>query len=402
MRSYNAEKKAEGRLADMIQEMNFLIEKGLFEHCAKICDKAWEIAEEREQTEQKIILLQIRRTIDRSDYNSHRERYQKDLRAQEQLAMEQLTDEREVAYLYEQIYSAYITRQLSERTEQIDEIDKRLTELYKKTTLTFDCINTIIKTRCVIFDHKQEYKEALELTKHLINQWEKNPWRIKEEGVQYIKLLGNFVVFTSRTGTYESILPLIKKLEAMETTEKEVAKDIFYLLTFCQLLHYVNHEQYKECLAIVPKMKEGLKKFESLLAFMQKRKIGTNICLIYLKNKMYAEVIDEVQKVYALVGRDKDKQYQIEDARVFEFIAHYELGNMDLLQYMTRNNQRFFKEHDPDNDFIDQMWKLLKQLIQSADKPKTAKQKTRKALEELACPEANMALKKELILWLAS
>ena len=53
-------------------------------------------------------------------------------------------------------------------------------------------------------------------------------------------------------------------------------------------------------------------------------------------------------------------------------------------------------------DFIDHMWKLLKQLIQSTDKPKTAKKKIKASLEELACPEANMALKKELILWLSS
>ena len=35
MRHYSAEKKAEGRLADMIQEMNFLIEKGLFDQCSR-------------------------------------------------------------------------------------------------------------------------------------------------------------------------------------------------------------------------------------------------------------------------------------------------------------------------------------------------------------------------------
>lgn len=402
MRSYNAEKKAEGRLADMIQEMYFLIGKGLFEHCIKIWDKAWEIAEEREQTEQKLILLHIRRTIDRSEYNGQREKQQQKLRIQEELVLEQLADEREAAYLYEQIYSIYFTRQLTERQEEIAAINERLRVLYTKDTLTFACINAIIKARCVILDYQQKYTEALQLTRELIEQWEKSPRRIQEEGVLYVKLLWNFVVFTSRTATYASIPPLIKKLEAMNPAEKEVAKDVFYLHHFCQLMHYVNHEQYAECLALIPRMKEGLKKFDGLLSFMQKRKIGTNICLIYLKNKMYAEVIVEVQKVHALVGRDKDKQYQIEDARVFEFIAHYELGNTDLLQYMIRNNQRFFKEHDPDNDFIDQMWKLLKQLIQSADKPKAAKRKIKAALEELACPEVNMALKKELILWLSS
>ena len=40
MRLYTGEKKAEGRLAEMLQEVNFLIEKGLYEQCAKIADKA--------------------------------------------------------------------------------------------------------------------------------------------------------------------------------------------------------------------------------------------------------------------------------------------------------------------------------------------------------------------------
>ena len=402
MRSYNAEKKAEGRLADMIQEMNFLIEKGLFEHCAKICDRAWEIAEERELTEQKIMLLHIRRTIDRSDHGSNRANYQKDLRSQEILVLEQLADEREASYLYEQIYGIYITRQLSDRADQIAEINERLSELYKKTSLTFDCINTIIKTRCVIYDHTEQYKEALELTKHLIEQWEKNQWRIKEESLQYVKLLGNFVVFTSRTGTYETIPALIKKLESLETMEKEVAKEIFYLVTFCRLILYINSEDHLGSLSIIPEIKKGLKTYGSLLTFIQKRLLYSNICLIYHKNKMYSEVIDEVQAVHALVGRGKEKQHRIEDVRVYEFIAHYELGNTELLHYTIRNNQRFFKEHQPEMDFIDHMWKLLKQLIQSTDKPKTAKKKIKASLEELACPEANMALKKELILWLSS
>ena len=115
---------------------------------------------------------------------------------------------------------------------------------------------------------------------------------------------------------------------------------------------------------------------------------------------MYPEILDAVQEVYALVGRGKEKQHRIEDVRVYEFIAHYELGNNELLSYMIRNNQRFFKEHQPENDFIDNMWKQLKIFVQSADKPKVARQKLKAALDSLSCPEANAVLKKELIIWL--
>jgi hypothetical protein len=195
------------------------------------------------------------------------------------------------------------------------------------------------------------------------------------------------MVFTSRTGTYEEIGPLIKKLEAIETSEREAAKDVFYLLTFCRLLDCITKKQYTQSLSIIPEIKKGLKDFGTLLTFVQKRTLCTNICLIYLKNKMYPKVLDEVQEVYALVGRGKEKQHRIEDVRVFEFISHYELGNTELLHYMIRNNQRFFKEQ-------------LMLFVQDTDKPKLAKQKLKAALLSLPCPDINAALKKELIIWL--
>jgi hypothetical protein len=400
MRSFAAEKKAEGRLADMIQEMNFLIDKGLMDHCAKICEKAWEIADERELTEQKLRLLAIRRIIDRSEFNAGRESYQNDLRTQEETALAQLATEREAIYLYEHVYCLYVMHQMAGRAADIARIYERLDALGREAGLTFDCINSLIRAKCVILDHRHEYIEALALTRHLIVQWEKKPWRILEMPERYVKLLGNFMVFTSRTGTYEEIGPLIKKLEAIETSEREAAKDVFYLLTFCRLLDCITKKQYTQSLSIIPEIKKGLKDFGTLLTFVQKRTLCTNICLIYLKNKMYPKVLDEVQEVYALVGRGKEKQHRIEDVRVFEFISHYELGNTELLHYMIRNNQRFFKEHQPENDFIDNMWKQLMLFVQDTDKPKLAKQKLKAALLSLPCPDINAALKKELIIWL--
>jgi hypothetical protein len=400
MRSYASEKKADGRLADMIQEMNFLIEKGLMDHCAKICDKAWEIADERELTEQKLRLLSVRRIIDRSEYNATRETYQNNLRAQEEKVLQQLTDEREAACLYEQLYCLYVMHAMSERPTDINRIYERLDALHKKTGLTFDCINTIIRAKCVVLDHRQQYKDAFGLIKQLIAKWEKSPWRMKELTERYVKLLGNFLVFISRTNTYSEITSLIQKLEAVETSEKEVVKDVFYMLSFCKVLNHIMQKQYKESLATIPEAQKGLKEYSSLLTFVQKRTLLTNICLIYFKNKMYSEVLDAVQDMYTLVGRGKEKQHRIEDIRIYEFIAHYELGNTELLHYTIRNNQRFFKEHQPENDFIDHMWRLLKQLMQDTDKPKAAKQKLKTALEPLQCPEVNLALKKELIEWL--
>ena len=111
-------------------------------------------------------------------------------------------------------------------------------------------------------------------------------------------------------------------------------------------------------------------------------------------------MLDAVQDAYVLVGRHKEKQHRLEDIKVFEFIAHYELGNAELLQYTVRNNQRYFKEHQPDNAFIENLWKLLKHFIQSAEKPKKAKQQLKEQVQTMECPASNIALKDELVTWL--
>ncbi len=403
MRSYASEKKADAQLADTIQEMNFLMLKGLTDHCAKICDKAWEIAEERELTEQKVRLLSIRRLIDRSEYKASRLNYQNELRMQEEKALAQLKDERESAYLYEEVHRIYLMYEMEKRAVEISRINEKLDSLYAKPDITFECMNMIIRTKCVILDYRCEYQEALELIKRLIAEWEKNPWRTQEMTMRYVKLLDIQTILSSRLMLTDETAPLIKKLETIKTSEKDVAKDIFYIISHLKVMKYYLKEQYRESLELIPDIQNGLKEYASLLNFWQKRLLCSCICVIYLKNKMYKELLDAIQEVYALSGRDKDKQTRIEDMRVYEFIAHYELGNMELLFYAVRNNQRFFKEREPDNDFLESLWKLLKQFLQSTDKSKVARQKLKSSLALFVTnPDGNEALIRELTLWLDS
>ena len=400
MRVYSSEKKAEGRLAEMIQEINFLIEKGLLDQCEKKVEKAWAIAVERELTDQKIKLLQLKRETDKRDYNQNREAYQKELRRQEEIALDQLNNEREAAYLREQLYGIYITYQMESKVEEVERIYHILDRLHQKPHNTFNCINHIISAKCIIHDNRKEYTTAIDLLKYMIGRWENTPSRIEEMPDKYIKLISHLMVFLFRSESYQEIPVLVEKMHQVKTLEKGVLKDIFFLSVTARLFIYINTAKFNLALQMAPEIKEGLKKYDVLLSFIQKRVLRSNVCLIYLKNKKYSEVLDAVQDAYVLVGRHKEKQHRLEDIKVFEFIAHYELGNAELLQYTVRNNQRYFKEHQPDNAFIENLWKLLKHFIQSAEKPKKAKQQLKEQVQTMECPASNIALKDELATWL--
>ena len=400
MRHYSAEKKAEGQLADMMQEIHFLIEKGLFDQCEKIAAKAWIIAEERELTDQKIKLLQIKREIDKQDYGTARQTYHNELRKQEETAFAQLKAEREAAYLREQLYGIYITTQMSIRAAEVEKIYTALDKLQQQPDITFNCTHNIISAKCIVHDYKREYKKAIDLLKYMLGRWECNPVRIKEMPNKYVKLVSHLMVFILRVEDYNEIQPIVDKLNSVKTLEKDVLKDIFFLSTTAKLFSYINNSKFDLALQMVDAMKEGLKTYNALLSFIQKRVLNSNICLIYLKNKKYPEVIDAVQQAYTLVGRNKEKQLRLEDIKIFEFIAHYELGNVELLHYMVRNNQRYFKDHQPDNAFIENLWKALKAFIQDSSKPQAAKKQLKEYMQSLDCPPGNIALKQEIVAWL--
>jgi hypothetical protein len=400
MRLYAGEKKAEGQLAEMLQEVNFLMEKGLYEQCIKVADRAWAIAEERDLTEYKLRLLQIYRLIDKEDYNTRREAHQQKIRKREEIALAQLAAEREAAYLREMLYHIYVTHHMAQRAAEVNQIYQALNTLQKKDYLTFDCVHTIISAKCIILDYEKRYTEGINQLKYLIAEWEKSPWRREEMPERYVKLLGNFHVFVFRAESYAEIPLLIKRLERINTQEKEVLKDIFFLTITCKLFNYTQASRFNQALQLVPVIKEGLKKYGALLNFVQQRVLKSNVCFIYLKNKKYPEVLDAVQDAYALVGRNRDKQKRMEDIRIFEFIAHYELGNIEVLYYNIRNNRRYFKEHQPDNGFIEDVWKLLGQFIENSANPKQAKRNLKSQINQLDCPAGNIALKQELLNWL--
>ena len=400
MRLYMAEKKAEGLLSEMIQEINFLIDKGLLLQCEKIVERAWTIAADRELTEQKIKLLQIKRNIDKQDYNATREAYQKDLRAQEKLALQQLAMEREADYLRERLYTIYITGQMTVRAKEVEEIYQALDTLQLQPDLTFNCTNYIITAKCMIHDNRREYAKAIALLEQLLASWELGPARINESADRYVKSLSHLMVFLFRAEEYSKIPLVVQKLSQLKTQEKDVLKDIYFLSITARLFFYINTAKFEEALSMTAEIRDGLKKYDQLLSFIQKRVMRGNICLIYLKNKKYAQVIDAVEDVYTLVGRHKEKQHRLEDIKVYEFIAHYELGNSELLQYTIRNNQRYFKEHQPDNAFIESLWKQLKLFIQSPEKTKKAKLQLKEVVGAMPCPQANVALKDEVLAWL--
>ncbi len=69
--------------------------------------------------------------------------------------------------------------------------------------------------------------------------------------------------------------------------------------------------------------------------------------------------------------------------------------------YNIRNNRRYFKEHQPDNSFIEDVWKLLRQFVENNANPKLAKRHLKAQINGLNCPESNIALKEELLAWLS-
>jgi hypothetical protein len=289
---------------------------------------------------------------------------------------------------------------MAQRTAEVEKIYQALDQLHQQPGITFNCTHNIISAKSIVHDYRKEYRKAIELLKYMVGRWEAFPARIEEMPDRYVKLVSHLMVFIFRVEDYKEIPLIVDKLNSVKTLEKDVLKDIFFLTTTAKLFNYINNAKFNLALQMVSDIKEGLKTYDALLSFIQKRVLRSNICLIYLKNKKYADVLDAVQEVYALVGRSKEKQLRLEDIKVFEFIAHYEMGNVELLHYTVRNNQRYFKDHQPDNAFIEGLWKAIKTFIQDGSKPKVAKQQLKAQVQGLDCPAGNIALKEEIVGWL--
>ncbi|MBD0350403.1 MAG: hypothetical protein ICV65_04520 [Flavisolibacter sp.] len=293
----------------------------------------------------------------------------------------------QVLFLEKKIESLHITRSMQDRADRLsgesDKVLERLTLLTRLSNLALQLYSWYIKhgharskgdetaIKQFFSDHlpaeaaraegfyeklylyqsytwyafiRHDFLQYYRYTQKWVDLFTEQPLMIGIETGNYIKGVHNLLNAHFVLQNYQKFDAALKEFErfaqSKAVTENENNRiQVFVYLYTSKINQHFLHGTFKEGLALVPEIEEKLQEYALFLDRHRVLVFYYKIASLYFGSGDYAKTIDYLNKIiHWKVDLRNDLQCY---ARLLHLIAHYELGNYDLMEYLIKSVYRF-------------------------------------------------------------
>ncbi len=365
LRLISDENNIDIQLHDQMAHARILYNKGLYLQCLKILDKMKETAKTHHQLtnlqqvlffEKKIEALFITRSMkNRADQ----------LKQQSEKVNQQLIAVNRLSNLSLQLYSLFIQRGHVRNEKEMDDLklffEKNLpvnpipeSSFYEKLYLYQSyCWYAFIR-----LDFLMYYRYA----QKWVDLFDEEPVMISVETASYIKGVHNLMGAHFNLLNHDKLNETIEKFE--EFTHTKIITDnennriltSVYLYTAKLNLSFLQGE-FTEGLKLLPLLENMLKENDLYLDSHRVLIFYYKIACLYFGSGDNERAIDYLHKI---INQKSNLRTDLQCyARLLQLIAHYELGNFELLEYLTKSVYRFMAKMENLSKVEEAIFKFL-------------------------------------------
>jgi hypothetical protein len=335
------------QLHEQLDFARILYNKGLYHQSLRILERIKETARSSNQInfvievlilEKKIETLHITRSMqDRAD----------ELTKDVNISNDHLVKQSKLSNLALQLYSWYIKNGLARNKEDENEIEdyfqRHLTDEIKDPEGFYEKLY-FNQSYCWYAFIRQDYLMYYRYTQKWVNLFLDEPIMIQIETGNYIKGLHNLLNahFTLRNyAGFDKTLSLFEEFSNSEIVKQNDNNKIqvFVYLYIAKINQHFLQGTFKEGLKIVPEIMQRLEEYNLFLDQHRTLIFYYKIASLYFGAGDFDNAIDYLNKIINWkVNLRNDLQCY---ARLLHLIAHYELGNFQLLEYLIKTVYRF-------------------------------------------------------------
>ena len=354
------------QLNEQFDFAHILYKKGLFSQSLKILDKAKETA----KTHKKVNFLLSAITLEKRIETLHITRSMQ-TRA-EQLSQEvnevndrisKLTKLSNFAML---LYSWFIQNGHATNHKEVERLDKYFQIHLPENALSPDGFYEKLFF-CQSFSWyayiKLDFLKYYRYSKKWVDIFEEEPMMKRVETGHYIKGLHTLLNAHFDLRNYDQFDIVLKRFEKFALTDRVRLHDNFRTQAFiyissARINQHCMLGTFKNGIAQVPHVLDVLKEDELFIDEHRIMVFNYKIASLYFGNGDYGICIDYLQKIInENFGGESDLQGY---ARLMHLIAHYEIGNYDLMEYLTKSVYRFMSKKDNLTLVEEEMFKFLR------------------------------------------
>ena len=369
--SYYSDSNNENEVKNEVTYIEILYKKGLFFNSKKILMKSLKTAYRTDNFPLLLELLRWKKNLiiggvfEENQYINLEEACKEEQDIIKKI--KNLSDYRTLAYLARSLIvgnNPHI-KESNTRTELLNILKHPLLQSEKRA-LSYPSIMTYYHTLATVNDSLNRSTESLAYRKGLISLMENHPEKIKDNITNYVVALYNILGTCLNMKKYAELENYINKLRLLEKTHqtrisKNNRMNIVLGSLFYELRTFFDRGEFSRLSQKLPELEKELKNFSAMIIKSDELYFYYLLAYGYFGAGKFEESLMWNNKI--LNDKSSHKENKLYNtSKILNLILHYELGNWDLLEYLTESLYRDFKKSDDTRESEKVLIDLLKQL----------------------------------------
>lgn len=349
-----------------------LYNKGLYHQSLKILDKMKDLARQHHQASFLVQALFFEKKIEALHITRSSEHRAQSLVKESEEVVSRIKAINDSSNLSLMLYDWYIRHGHARNKQDAEQLNAFFEQHMPERVRQFKGFYEelyVNQSYCWYAFIRQDYLQYYRYTSKWVELFQRHPDMIKVETLQYIKGLHNLLSAHFDLKNEEGFTRTLKQFEELEQTEWVQQNDnnriqAFVYLQQGKINQYFMTGRFTEGLNIVPHLEEKLQEYQLQLDRHRVLVFYYKIACLYFGSGDNEKAIDYLQKIinWKLDLRTDLQCY----ARLLHLIAHYELGNFDLLEYLVKSVYRFMAKMGSLSIVEEEMFSFLRKSFQFA------------------------------------
>lgn len=211
------------------------------------------------------------------------------------------------------------------------------------------CLNRL-NIQASRFLNQKNYPAALQARREMVDLFRSQPKLAAHHPYAFKIALSNYLTLAALNQKFDEFDQLLPEIESRTTGSPREEAEVFQNVAFLRLLHFLNSGRFPEGLHYLPVVETGLKRHRPHLNKARELAIRYNSAMVLFLLGKYQECLKWLNDILQDEGSDHRKDIQ-RTSKVLHLLVHFELGNMDLVEYLHRNARRSLQKQSASADF---------------------------------------------------
>ena len=354
------------QLNEQFDYAHILYKKGLFSQSLKILDKAKETAKANQKFNFLTLVLALEKRIEMLHITRGMQSRAEQLSAETVEVTGRIDMVAKLSNLALQLYSWFIKNGHA-RNEKDEQAVKKflrvnLPEAAEEQTGFYEKLYLFQSYSWYAFI-RQDFLMYYRYSQKWVDLFDEQPLMKRVETSHYIKGLHTLLNAHFDLRNYEKFEITLRQFESFANTERVRDHDNFRIQAFIYITSAKINQHcmlgtFKNGILLVPSIEEKLQEYDLFIDNHRIMVLNYKIATLYFGNENYGTCIDYLQKI---INEQVDIRDDLQSyARLLHLMSHFEMGNYDLMEYLTKSVYRFMAKKQNVTVLEEEMFKFLR------------------------------------------